>query len=686
MADYQYSDEEVLEALGRKATSLPENHHEYSDEEVLAALPQQQPSLLDKTKSFLKAIPPEFAAAYHQARTNPSRASKVALGEILNTAQGVANYYKDNGFIPSFNKAPEGKMNADYTKVLGAGPSQQGDIVLGGAPFLAAPELLETKGAGALQRLMAKAVEGGLTSKFMGGDTEIGALLGAVPYAPRALKGAGREIKSIPADLLRGTATPEELEANLAATAGKEVPLGEVTKGPLTKQFFENALVNTPGSGGQKIYGNMREQLDTEGKKLLYNLAGSEDIARSEPNAIVKDALLSVQKELRKTKNNMYNDVDKVAQEENHELSLPSFKEKSKGAMDLIENSPLLQANPKIRSFFNKVSGYNAAVSPKESKQTSQILQASGKPFETISNEKAPTIKEANLVKNELWHTGHQLDHPLASATDRMMGAKFKELSSAIGSDIGQSIEEKGSEKLNRAYTRATANYKHSFARLADKDIYKYFDKDRTSDSIARDIINPSRENDRFSKIKKINDLLPQSKRNLLGFAYLRNAVDKEGNLDVKKMAQLSQKLGPRQFNSLFSPEMREQVSSFVRLRGMSEDALNAMHNPKTGARGVKSWATILLPAYEAAKYATAAGGPVMGAIAGVGTAGAIPLAARHFTQYLTDPAVRAKLVQRMIENENLKNAPVSENKLVEQLSRQLPRMIASSQNNRNKK
>lgn len=682
--------QEILAELQARGVQVPQQQSaaQPSRQEIMAELqargvnPQQQTQQQPSLWQSIKGIPADVGAAYKQMTAGPQsaiRAQKEILGGALNTAQGAFNMLAPSStdMNPALQKMapyPIQAQNTDYLKKLGITNQQAGDPTLQGAALLAMPELIETKGLGIGARLAAKGAEGAAVGQSQSGSPLLGAAAGVLPGAlGSGGKAAAKGIGNIPARLLKGTATPEELAANIAAAGDSRIPLGKITQSPATNKLFENVLAEVPGSGVSGIQQQINENLQSKANDLVSSL-DSDATRNVDPNDAQKMALLTARNNSRDIKNNMYNQVDDIAQQEGHQLDLSSFRQKATDSANIIADSPLLQADPKIRAFFNKTMAYKEGATPQESATTSSILQSTGQPFSKTEMTSSPSIKDANLVKNSLWEQGHALTQS-SSAVERGIGAKYKELSRAIGDDIKNSINKTGSPELKQSFNDATDYYKNTYGNFLDKEIYKYLNPDKSSDSIAREIIKPSKLNDRHTDIEKIQSLLPAEQQNILPRAYLNNAVDADGKIDPKKLANLTQSLGPRQFNALFKdPELRQKVQDFGRTRQMSEDALNYMNNPKTGARNLAAWSTIAGMA--------AAGHAIAGPIGAVAGAVGAPLGAKYLAKYLSSPEARISTVQKILELHARKSIAPAQSTLERNLSTQLPRVMTQQQGN----
>lgn len=624
-----------------------------------AAAPQQP--LSSGTPSFLTPFigNAEASGAAKQLAFNPGRAGKVAAASTLNTAQGLVNLIGNAYHYGSLGLSPKTKMNQDYNALLGTEAPQAGDALLALAPLMAAPEAIPTKGLGALGKLGARAAEGEAYGQAAGADTGSGAGNAALFQLPNLAVSAFRGRHAIPAALLKGTATAEERAANAAAAGDLPINIGQITQSPATNKFYENVVSEVPFSGVAQQQKKVAEGVQS-GAEGLLNKAVGDNGSPLDPNELLKQRLLAAQNKARAAKNEQYNAVDALAQQEGHQLELPSFTSRASEVKDTIANSPMLQASSGLKSFMNKVAGYGEAATNRGPQDIMSAL--TGQRAGGIS------IRDANLAKNELYNMGQSLSNS-AVASDRYMGGIYKELSGKISEDIKNSIKEKGSPQLQQAFDSANQEYRNNYAKFLNKDILKLLDKEKPADKFAKDIVKPGKSNDSYSNINLVQSLLPAEERNLLPAAYLSKAIDENGNVDTASMGKLLQGLGPRQFNALFSGTgLKKGAQDYRRLMEMSTNARGNMANPNTGAQ-LKQ----LLLGSGLLGAATSA--PTAAAIAG-GTIGA----SRFASNYLTNPNTRTKLLEAMSKRESGGTYGIPENEVTRQLLAAIPRAIAIQQ------
>ena len=519
--------------------------------------------------------------------------------------------------------------------------------------------------------LAAAATEGGLFggSQWVNpGETRLGnAAQGAIAGLGSSafFQGLGKGAKSLYSKLYPASHVAEQVSPNLSipnltksmqAAQGTSTPIGDILQSPGLKKTFENKIVPGLGSGGSEILGKIEGQIASKTDKVLDRLGGK--YQGKDLNEVVKGTLDSAFSKQQTLKNELYGSVSDLAKLEKFEPDLPSFTSLAKETIAIIENSPLLSADPKTKQLFNKVMGFQNPTKD----ILSPIVDKHGKPL--ISKTLKPSITEVNVLANKLWDEGHKLSYsPVAQ--DRHMAGLFKDLATKARQDIRGQIESKGSKELQKAYLSATENYKKNFSQFLDKDIYKFLGDKKDGESIVREIIRPSKAHDKANRIKKIQSILPDDQKHLLGYSFLQSARNKDGELTAQAINKQLNSLGKRQFEALF-PETSTQskLKNLQRLYKLNPEALQRMSNPKTGAR-LSENVNILKDLGHAA-----GAGSIGGWAAALGTLGAKPVINKHLANKFTSEGFRNKVVDEIIKNTKTKNAkPMMEQYLSKLLS-----------------
>ena len=437
--------------------------------------------------------------------------------------------------------------------------------------------------------------------------------------------------------------SPEMAERALSA-GQTPTPLGSVIGSPQLQKIFENKLTNT-----EPTLNKLEGEIQRRGEGLLGQSVGKD------PNEVIGKLIKSEYKKANDVKNSLYKPVNELSKKEGLKLRLPTASRTAQANLKALEDSPMLSKDAdfaaKVRKLFNVA---NPTETRAASTTYSPVLDASGSPIITGHTPKKtlyPSIVEAKEVANKLYSQGKRLMKSPDSG-DRATGGLYSRISKEIRDDVRGQISKKGSPELKKAYEEAEKNYKDSFAHYLDKEIYPYTGGDKDTESLVRAIIKPSKVNDRYRAIQKINKILPEGKRGLLGDALLQSAVDKHGNFSINELNKILRGLGRRQYNQLFSPEKKVSIKDYEVFTGMNKEALQRMFNPKTGARGVSTLEKALGELKDIGMgglgYAVG-GGP--GAIALYGLKKAYPAVYEKIMhKWLTDPKMRDAILKRKFE------------------------------------
>jgi len=221
------------------------------------------------------------------------------------------------------------------------------------------------------------------------------------------------------------------------------------------------------------------------------------------------------------------------------------------------------------------------------------------------------------------------------------MASIFGDLSRALKGDIVGSMEKDGHGELLKNYQKAEENYANNYAPFLDPQVYKFIRGPASSDNLIQNFIKTGPASDQAELLSKLTEKLPADKRDLVGHAFLKRALDENGELNPLKLRQLlnPKVIGPRQFKALFSPEMQKRLRDYSSLVGKNAESFSIMNNPATGAR-LQSLIPLGL---------FSAGNALAGPIGGLASAVGIPYAARKAANALTSETVRNKVVNRLI-------------------------------------
>ena len=596
--------------------------------------------------NFATELPGELYGVGKQAITDPSRlgrnlAAGLAKGGhgTLSSAGNIRDYLAKKGLIseqaPSF-RLPEAVLPREYNYAQGLGVEgqQQGDILaqgLGMAPHLAGGELGALGGiartgarSAALGQQAIGQNENPITAALMVPGIEL-PLKAASKIGGMAMTPSGYIAKNYSSPL-----SAQQLSENLRAASGTNTPLGDVISSPRLKQRFENEIAPVIGSKADELYGQIENQVRGKGERALRNLE-TPGARNTDVNFLTESLLKAEKGKSKDIKNRLYGDLSRIAQEEGFQAKTPTFSALAKKNTGIIEDSELLKHNDQFRAAYKKMAPLKKTFSSKNS----AILNKEGRPAATYH--KYPTISEVKIVANQLSKEGEKMLRS-NDPTKEHLGRKYQELARAARDDIKNGIERNGSERLKQSLENADKFYREDYARFRQEDIHNLIGKGKSGQKIIKDIIQPGKETDIFETAKRVKDILPANQKDLLGYGYLKGAINKKGELNPRALNKRIENLGNRQFNELYGRDMtRQELLDFQNLVRMNSEALNRMHNPKTGARSKDKRS--LFPK-----------------LISVGTLGSSklvePLVANAMVDLLTSEKFRGKVVEKMVKNQ----------------------------------
>lgn len=654
--------------------------HEFPDN----ATPQQMSEAINTMQSdsdnaaVKKAIIDKFNYATGNNRTPLDTLRDLGAGAISGLGKGgqfIASKLT-GGYAPTVDMdqmtapiaSPNQSIGGQITKGVGSylpygaagGASLVGQTLAGGASGLANTGDQESN------------LFGLLPSGKTGGAIE-GALLNALTH------GAFEGLQALrPSKMFRGNLSPEQLQRNVNITQGTETGLGDVIQSPYLKRRLENTLTNVPLSGANESLQRTGNLVVDKGNDLLKQMLGDNE-SYNIPQKIADD--LTEQSKLHtENKENLYEKVNNIADENNLFPTLTKFKNALQRNKSALNNINILGGDPLGQNLFEKISNSTGVLEKQNTKNIKQSVQVpdeniakdplTGQPLQKqptigiqqvvnkpINNKSEilgsnalpitykPSYRETNILKGRLNQYAN-IARQSPDVAQRALANVYDDLGKSLRSDVHDSISGSGHAPLINAYNVAEENYQKNFSPFLDKEIYKYTHGKKDAETIISNFIKTSRADDLAGRLSKLANKLPDQSKPLLGYSYFSRALDNEGNLNPAKLGTLYSKLGKNQLKVLVpDQEMRRSLSNYVKLQGMNKEAQYLMFNPKTGQRNTDALITGLL----------ALGGHLAtGNIKGAATAVAAPLiAGRYTTKALTSPQFREALVKAMIENKS---------------------------------
>jgi len=426
-----------------------------------------------------------------------------------------------------------------------------------------------------------------------------------------------------PSKLFRGTLSPEELQRNLDITRGTSTSLGDVIQSPSLKYNYENILAKIPGAGATNKMQETAVQVKDKGKELLARILGE-----NEPENVKKtlnESLKKSYREAKEQKRDLYKKTEDIADQMGLTVGRSNLSSTSSNILQEIEKSPELK-----RQLPSSIM---------------EDLQFYKNP-ENFNN-----LRRSNILKGNLGTEARKL----LKSGDEYHSGIYSQLRDALGRDIEESIQSKGSPELKSEYDAAQKFYREKIVPFEDKDVVKFVRKGADPDLIISSFIKKG-SNDRSNLLDKLAHKLPQSQKGLLPYGFLSSSLE-NGEFNPLKFSSLYKGLGENQRKSLIPDEkLRKDVEDYVKLVKMNTEPLTLMNNVKTGQRNLNFLPILIshslggigggLTGYNQGGAPGALAGTFLGALAGLTLPG---LVGKQASKYLTSPSVREKIVKKMI-------------------------------------
>lgn len=449
-----------------------------------------------------------------------------------------------------------------------------------------------------------------------------------------------------------GPLSPEELQKNLASAEGTQTHLGDILQSPGIKKINENIIAKLPFTGAVDAMQGVAHKIKERGTQLIDKLRG--DTPHEELSLLVGKALQRVGREQKNIKNQLYGDVNQLADEEGFKPDMTPLATALNNNKEAIDSMKLLTLNPSLNKMYRYLTSSQKAMggqmNPSVEKSVQELEEAgvNEKYLQDIKSksgtpEREISLKEANIHKGDL----RRLAAQYKSSNDpshQQVGRIYDELADAASKSIKDSLEKDGSEGLKNKYIEAESNYSKNYSPFLDSDVFPYLSHNHMDPDLLISHFIKGGINDRHTLLSKLMDLLPKNAQNAVGGAYLSRAMNEYGELNPLKLRNLlkSTTLGKKQFEALFPDAgLRKELLNHARLTDLNKEALTIMENPNTGQRNNN-------PLTLLASLA-AAGGATMGHI-GAAAVPAAAIAGGNITnRLLTSPLVRKGVVNGLI-------------------------------------
>lgn len=423
--------------------------------------------------------------------------------------------------------------------------------------------------------------------------------------------------KLMPSKLFRGNLTPEQLLENQSVAKGTETNIGRVIGSPDLSQFYENRMSGIPFSGTTDQMQRVSSEINNRGSKLVSSLLG-ENSSENVTGAI-NTALKKASSDAMKLKNKNWAEVNNESDSLGVSVGSDNLSNEAKNILEEIKGSKKL------------------------SRKVPESIIAD---LENHATDLTPeTLKSANIYKGTLGDTANE---HFMSGNSYHYGI-YKRLKEAYKKDVDSAIENSGSQSLKENYDKAMKFHAEHIGPFEEPEVAKYIREGGDPDTIVSTFVKTG-NNDRAILANKLMKHMPEDKKGLLAYGYLKPEFNKQGILEnPKEVATKYNKLGENQINTIFPDKnIRSGMDSYNKLVGMNTEAMDLMRNPKTGFRDATIWP------YLAAALTGSGFGGTFGALAGMGGTSAV---ANGLSKLLTSETMRNKLIQSMINN-NTSNLP----------------------------
>ena len=417
----------------------------------------------------------------------------------------------------------------------------------------------------------------------------------------------------------RGLANPQEIAENANIAQGTETPLYSVIDSPNMQRHTENVIARNPqaNEGYQQSLQRTKETLTNQGHELLGNSLGVGSPVEYE--ADLRNALVDANKNATKLKNDLYKETNQHAEETGFIPELVNFKDKLRDHVDTVLDANVFAMD---KSLGNKIKDLIRGV-----------------------NQRPLTLQEANTSARYL---KDEAQNYLSSSTaaERSKGKILMDLAKTLKSDVKNDVANSGDKVLIDKFGKAEKNYSENYSEFLEDELRKYTSPGSKADSdlIIQNFIKTGKSADRANLVKKLVNVLPDDKKNLLAYGYFQRAIDQDGELAPQKLATLIKGLGRKQYQALIPDEtLRQQLSDYAALSHMNKKAFEQMFNPNTGQ-------TLL---DQLANYLPAAiGGTLKGVAGSVASVVGKSWRDREIARLMTNPEFRQRYLANLTNPE----------------------------------
>lgn len=549
----------------------------------------------------------------------------INLGGLVNKVEtaGANKLFGSNLKAPDVSDiaAPLGSGNSGFQANLSRGIGEY--LVPGGAAKKAITEFAEPVSLlgkilsqGKASTLGSMITEGtaGATSGVTnapdgsrGMDGLINGIVGAL--TPGALKGA-EALR--PSKLLRGTLSPEELQANVDAAKGTKTNLGDVIQNATLMKRYKNEIAPSLFSGARDDMQGVYDEIQNRGKGIVSNEIGTTMPAELHDNidntasdalktALQTDDLSSMGQRTNQTGDNLitslfgsahkdsidqniFDDLNESFQatraqknlnyatrdaaadnDPEFEMNTPKFSALAKSLDSNLKDTVFLKNEPAFKSFMNKINNYkktriirNGQIPDNSGYNAITMLDTTQPATRTTIR---PTLTEATSIKSMLNGIATKNLRSL-NPQDQYLGGQFSSLAKALHDDINDSISASGNPEIRELHDEANKHYVENYLPYKNKEINPYLTGEKNSDGIASKLADISSS----LKIGRTKSLLERP--NQLTSSYFIKSRGSDGISNHEKLTSLidsAEKLPS--YNVLVNnPDSRHMLSSFKNL------------------------------------------------------------------------------------------------------------------------
>ena len=404
-----------------------------------------------------------------------------------------------------------------------------------------------------------------------------------------------------------------ELQENLRQAGESRISLGRVIDKPTMARQYENVFRFYPFSG---VEGHMEQTAGYVKNRAneLMDRFGVENPDEVNVGDELSEGLVNTRNKIETQDGKNWNAIEERAENSGAEFGEDRFKRKANEWIDELNSNEKLLASMS-QSFYDNLIKY-AEDQPNQSYKKSNLL--------------------ARYLSSESYKH-HIAGNKLES---KIMG----ELAKALEDDIQQGFKDSGDPELANMHEKAMDYRRKVYHPFFSPEVERFVKRGGDSDTLMDTFVKTGKGKDRANLLNMLMEGLPEEKKNLVPWAYYRQAMEDTASgqtLNPIKWATLHGKLGKNQKASLIrDPELLQQLDEFQRFVGRNKKPLESMMNLDTG----QTWRDIIPHVAITGGISALTGHP-----ASLASLASIP-GVRYLSDKLTSPEMRQKVVKNIIE------------------------------------